>query len=94
MEIRNQVTSNYLQQLNPFHIRNLLYLECLYCKPDKKKLEDNCYNKENGTAFVQWQTLTQPVHKTYPLAVVADIKSPKNPLNRRCPICENTASAF
>ena len=32
--------------------------------------------------------------KTYPLAVVADIKKPKNALNRRCPICENTASAF
>lgn len=52
MEIRNQVTSNYLEQLNPFHISNLLYLECLYSKPDEKKLEDNCYNKENGTTFV------------------------------------------
>lgn len=71
------------------------FVECLWCKPDKKQLEGNskCYNKENGTSFVV-QLSTQTFQITYPLTVVADIKKPKNPLNRRCPICENTASPF
>ena len=77
-----------------FHHKKQCYFSCH--EHGAKKVRDSHLW---STLETKWNCahklyIIQIFQTNYPFAVVTDIKKPKNPLNRRCPICVNTASAF